>query len=323
MPIVEISTYRAPHLLTNGHLQTVYPKLFRRVGSGCPVRERLELDDGDFLDVDWHRAGGSRKVAVLSHGLEGNSASIYMRGMARCLNYHGWDVLCWNFRGCSEEMNRLARFYHSGDTDDLHTVLSHALAARAYDHAALVGFSMGGNQILKYLGESPKRIPPELVGAATFSVPCQLADAAFEIGRWFNRIYLMYFMWSLHKKVRMKAKRFPKQYSTEGLSGTMRFETFDHRFTAPLHSFASAQDYYEQSSSARYLDTITVPTLIVQAVDDPFLPDSCYPRTQAMASKHLVLEIPAHGGHVGFIEANTPPFYWSETRTVQFLENLC
>jgi predicted alpha/beta-fold hydrolase len=322
MPIVEISTYRAPYLLTNGHLQTVYPKLFRRVGISCPARERLELDDGDFLDLDWHRAGGSKKVAVLSHGLEGNSASIYMRGMARCLNDHGWDVVCWNFRGCSEEMNRLARFYHSGDTDDLHTVLSHALTTCAYDHAALVGFSMGGNQILKYLGESSKKIPPELIGAATFSVPCHLADAAFEIGRWFNRIYLFYFMWSLHKKVRMKAKRFPKQYSTEGLSGTMKFETFDDRFTAPLHGFASAQDYYKQSSSVHYLATIATPTLLVQAADDPFLPYSCYPRDSARKNPHLFLEIPAHGGHVGFIGGVSKPYYWSETRAAAFLDVL-
>lgn len=323
MPLLPPPEYRPPFPFTSGHLQTVYPTLFRRTPQTEPERERLETDDGDFLDLDWHysKAKTSRGLVVVSHGLEGNSRKKYPLGMARYLNEGGWDVICFNFRCCSSEPNRLPRFYHSGVTDDLHRVLTHGLA-RGYECAALVGFSMGGNQTLKYLGENPGLVPPQVKGGVTFSVPCRLADSVLVMNRASNRVYMKYFMAGLKKKITEKANRFPELIDTAGLDQMETFEPFDDKYTAPLHGFKSAADYYERCSSAQFLGSIKVPTLMVQAMDDPFLPSSCYPVDQARENENLFLEIPDFGGHVGFMGKWLESPYWSEKRARLFLEHL-
>jgi predicted alpha/beta-fold hydrolase len=321
MPILPVPDYRPAFPFTFGHVQTLYPTLLRRTPLAAPKRERMETEDGDFLDIDHHssRRGSSAKLAVISHGLEGNSRKKYMLGMASALTGVGWDVICLNFRGCSGEMNRLPRLYHSGVTDDLHRVLSHGLASGKYRDAALVGFSMGGNQTLKYLGEAPERVPAEVRCALTFSVPILLADSAATMGRLMNRVYMRYFMSGLHRKVRIKAGMFPEMYDTRGLDSMRTFQPFDDKYTAPVHGFSGADDYYAKCSAKQFLTSIRVPALLVQAQDDPFLPDSCYPYAEARANPDLFLEVPRHGGHVGFVGEHRGAMYWAEERTVKFL----
>jgi uncharacterized protein len=311
------SDYRPPWWLRNGHVQTLFPFLFRRVARVPYVQERISTPDKDFLDLDWLRSSRTR-LAVISHGLEGSSRAKYVRGMALALQRRGWDVLAWNFRGCSGEPNRCPRLYHSGVTDDLHLVLTHALGVGGYAHAALVGFSMGGNQILKYLGENPGLVPRQVRAAAAFSVPCDLEGAATAMARPENRIYMARFLRSLRAKIREKSRRFPGCLSLDGLAAMRTFQEFDDRFTAPLHGFADARDYYRSSGAIRFLETLALPVLLVNAADDPFLGPSCFPRQQARAHPFLHLECPEHGGHVGF--AGRMPLYWSESRAAEFLE---
>ena len=300
----------------------MYPTLFRSTPETDPTAERLETPDGDFLDIDWHysRTQECRGLAVVSHGLEGHSRKKYPLGMARQLSLNGWDVICLNFRCCSGEPNRLPRFYHPGVTDDLHQVLSHGLA-KGYKRAALVGFSMGGNQTLKYLGEDPHLVPAELQAAVVFSVPCRLDDAVVMMGRFSNRLYMKYFMDGLKKKIREKAVRFPDLIDTEGLEQMRTFEPFDDKYTAPLHGFENAADYYRRCSSAQFLESIRVPTLLVQARNDPFLPPTCYPLRAAEKNEYLFLEIPRFGGHVGFTDGWREMSYWSEKRAAAFLHS--
>lgn len=323
MPILPAPAYRPPFPFTSGHLQTIYPTLFRKTPHTEPIRERIEIPDGDFIDIDWHRSRtvACRGLAVVSHGLEGHSRKKYPLGMARCLSSGGWDVICLNFRCCSGEPNRLPRFYHSGVTDDLHLVLSHGLA-KGYDHAALIGFSMGGNQTLKYLGENPGLVPTQVAAAVVFSVPCRLDDAVVVMDKVSNRPYMHYFMKGLRKKIREKAARFPELIDTDGLDQMITFEPFDDNYTAPLHGFKNAADYYQRCSSIHHISSIQVPTLLVQAQDDPFLPASCYPVSEAEDSDKLFLEITDFGGHVGFMGGWLERDYWSEQRALAFLEEM-
>lgn len=323
MPVLPVPHYRPPFPFTSGHLQTLYPTLFRLVPPTNPVGERLETDDGDFIDIDWHysRTGTHIGLAVVSHGLEGHSRKKYPLGMARFLSLQGWDVICLNFRCCSGEPNRLPRFYHSGVTDDLHRVICHGLS-KGYERVVLIGFSMGGNQTLKYLGENPDLVPGQVAAAVTFSVPCRLGDAVVVMGTLANRPYMHYFMKGLREKIREKATRFPDLIDIDGLDRMITFEPFDDKYTAPLHGFKGAADYYRRCSSAQFIRSIRIPTLLVQAQDDPFLSPSCYPRREAEQSDQFFLEMPRFGGHVGFMGSWLGQAYWSEQRTQTFFETL-
>lgn len=279
-------------------------------------KERLELKDGDFLDLQWHGCGRGRLV-VLSHGLEGSAEAAYIQGMARALDAEGWDVLAWNYRGCSGEMNRLPRFYHSGASEDLAAVVEHALAVHPAEKVDLVGFSLGGNMTLKYLGERGDEISPRLGRAVAFSVPCDLACSSRTLTTWFNReVYMRRFIVSLADKVRAKAKLFPDVLDPAELEGVRTFREFDDRFTAPLHGFLDAEDYWARSSSRQFLSSIRIPALLVNAANDPFLGPDCYPRAEARASEWFHLEVLEGGGHVGF---GGPGPNWAEARAVSFL----
>jgi predicted alpha/beta-fold hydrolase len=318
MPLLAASTYRPTALLANGHLQTIAASTLRRVPDVRYQRERLELPDGDFLDLDWSWAGTAPtgRLGIISHGLEGDSNRPYVRGMAQALNQTGFDALAWNYRG--GETNRLLRAYHLGDTDDLATVVDHAVGAKAYPEVFLTGFSAGGNVTLKYLGENMGRVPAQVQRAAVFSVPTDLKASSVHISRWQNQIYLRRFMNSLRDKMRVKAAHLPGQLDLTALNQLRDFPQFDERYTAPLHGFASADDYYEQAASGRYLSGIRIPTLLVNALNDPFLPASCYPRAAAEASQFFYLETPAEGGHVGFNEGGPAGTYYSERRALDF-----
>jgi len=322
MPLVAESSYQPPFYLFNGHLQTIIPSLWRTVPDVAYERERLELADGDFLNLDWSRQPASWHtdgLALVSHGLEGDASRPYVRGMVRALNRAGLDALAWNYRSCGGEMNRLLRSYHLGDTDDLDLVLRHALATGRYQRVYLVGFSAGGNVTLKYLGETPSRVPAEVQRAAVFSVPTDLRASSVYISRPQNQVYLRRFLKSLRLKVRAKAELLPGQINLEGIEELRDFQEFDNRYTAPMHGFDSADTYYRYASSGRYLSGIQVPTLLVNAQNDPFLPASCFPREMAAESPFVFLETPPEGGHVGFPEGSPDGEYYSERRAVAFL----
>jgi hypothetical protein len=317
MPVVS-SSFRAPIFLRNGHLQTILPVLLPRRLSVPFRRERLHLTDGDFLDLDW-AGNGSARLAILSHGLEGCSRNGYIRGLTAALRASGWDVLAWNFRGCSGEPNRNARFYHSGETSDLGEVIRHA--AGTYRRIALVGFSLGGNVILKYLGESAPH--PAIEAAAAISVPVDLGSSARALDQRFaNRIYLRRFIKTLVAKVEAKAVHFPVELNVSGIRAVRTFAEFDDRYTARLHGFRDAEDYWVRSSARQFLGGINVPTLLLNAQDDPFLAPASFPFAEAKASAKLFFEAPAFGGHVGFLDFANGLQPWAERRVVEFFTQL-
>ncbi len=315
VPIIE-STFRPHPLLKNPHLQTILPAVTPALRIPAFRRERLELTDGDFLDLDWLENQHLR-LAVLCHGLEGSSHDPGMVRVARAFASANWDVLSWNYRGCSGEPNRLARSYHSGATSDLREVIAH-VGPRPI---ALIGCSLGGNLVLKYLGESPP--PNHVIGAAAISAPIDLAAASAMLDQNpLNRLYLKRFMIGLAAKIRIKARQFPTQVSLSGLKGLHGFAHFDERYTATLNGFTGAQDYWEQSSSRQYLPAIQTPTLLLNALDDPFLSPECFPSRDANQNPRLFLESPRHGGHLGFIPRSSPYNGWAARRAIDFLSPL-
>lgn len=315
MPVIP-SDFHPPLLLRNGHVQTILPVLLPRLVRVSFKRERLELPDGDFLDLDWARQRRNR-VAILTHGLEGCSTQTYIRGMASALVAAGWDALAWNFRGCSGEPNRLLRAYHSGETGDLAKVIGRAVAA-GYERVALVGFSLGGNVVLKYLGEAPPH--PAVKAAVAISAPMDLAACARKLDReWSNRIYLRRFLVSMAGKIEAKARLFPGEVDATGVQRIRSFQEFDDRYTGPMHGFRDAADYWTQSSARQFLPRITLPTLVLSPRNDPFLAPEAYPWAEAEANPHVFLEAPDSGGHVGFLDLRRGIQPWSERRVVEFL----
>jgi predicted alpha/beta-fold hydrolase len=318
MPLIRNSSYRAPSWLPGGHAQTIFPALFRRVARVTSRAERLELADGDFIDLQWADRGRPR-LAILSHGLEADSTVGYIQGMAAALVRRGWDVLTWNFRGCGGVPNRLLRMYHSGATEDLQAVISHALDHHPADSIDLIGFSLGGNLTLKYLGEDPAALSPRLHRAVTFSVPCDLACSSHQLSSLSNRLYMDRFLREMRAKIRAKKQMFPDLLDLTGLRRIRTFQQFDDRYTAPIHGFRDAADYWARNSCRQFLPQIRLPTLLVNAANDPFLGPACYPVTEAAASRFFHFETPATGGHVGFEAFGNGGEYWSETRAAEFL----
>lgn len=317
MPLIS-SKYRAPFGFQNGHTQTIFPTLVRWVSGLSYQRERITTPDGDFLDLDWARVE-SPHLVILCHGLEGCSSRAYIKGMARACNRRGWDVLAWNYRSCSGEINRTLRFYHMGATEDLETVLEHVRQNSHYERISLVGFSMGGNLILKYLGERLETEQKRIHRAVAFSVPCHLEASAEYLARPQNAVYMKRFIKMFRAKIAAKAKLFPGQISTEYAQEMTTFREWDEYYTAPLHGFKNAEDYWAKCNSLQFIPQIQVPALLVNARNDPFLPRECYPETQARASDHFHLEVPHSGGHVGFVSFNFRGEFWSEQRATEFL----
>lgn len=307
--------YLPPFFLYNAHLETIFPALLRRVQAVHYTRERINTPDDDFLDLDWLRDGYDQ-VAIISHGLEGSSNRGYIKGMAKALHNNGFDVIAWNFRGCSGEMNRRLRFYHSGATDDLHTVVTHALHTRRYRQVALVGFSLGGNLTLKYLGE--REVSARITKAITFSVPMALQTSCEMISRRANRIYSNRFLRSLKRKVLEKARAHP-ELDTSRLRDITTLTQFDDCYTAPLHGFKDATDYYRQCSALGYVQNIKTRTLIINTRNDPFLSTECFPEALLKSHPFVHLQVLSRGGHVGFTQFNKNGLYWSERRAVEFV----
>lgn len=320
MPIVERSTYtKRPFFLLNGHLETIVPSIFGKVEHVAYERERMELNDGDFLDLDWLKSGNSR-LMIISHGLEGGADRYYVKRTARHFSERGWDVLAWNCRSCSGEMNRKPRFYHHGDTLDLAAVIDHSLTENKYSRVVLFGYSMGGSMSLKYLGENRDR-PLEIAGAITYSVPVNLKDSALQIEKKQNRIYEKRFLKKLKDKIELKSKMHPEVVSARGIDEIKDFNTFHERYTVPLHGFSSIEDFYLTATCDQFLEQIQVPVLIANAYNDPMLGEKCYPFEQAARLENVFLDVPRLGGHVGFT-LKKQAHSWMEQRAESFLDEV-
>lgn len=316
MPIISSSPYKRPRLLFNRHLETIVPGIARKV-KGLPDFERIRIStpDDDFLDFDWYKAE-SDKLIILSHGLEGDSHRPYIEGMVKQFHREGWQVIAWNYRGCSGEMNNKPRFYHSGATQDLATMVDFALTLDI-PNISLGGFSLGGNLTLKYLGESKR--DARIRSAFAFSVPIDLKGCCHEIDKPHNFLYCNRFLKSLKAKGKAKNDKLPGSVDVEQLMKVENMYQFDNTVTAPLHGFDSADDYYAKCSARNFIEGIEIPTLLVNALNDPFLSKSCFEQTKFESSKNVYFEMPKFGGHVGFSSSGAGGTYWSEKRAFDFI----
>lgn len=316
MPLLPHSSYRRSPLLFNGHLESIYPAIFRE--TAVPYeRERLTLSDGDFVDLDWLDRG-SRSLVLLTHGLEGDSSRQYVAGMANLFSEKKWDVLAWNCRSCSGEMNRKLRLYHHGEIGDIGEVIAHALRTKDYERVALIGFSMGGNINLKYLGVHGKEVPGPISGCVAFSCPTDLKAGSEALDEPSNRIYKKRFLHYLRIKIEQKNEQFPGVVDLANFEKIKVWKDFDNYFSAPLIGVQDADEFYRIASARNFMPGITVPTLVVQALNDPILPPACFPKDICEASPLLFLELPRHGGHCGFWRPSEK-VSWSERRAWEFL----
>ncbi|MDH0730885.1 hydrolase [Pseudomonas sichuanensis] len=321
------ATFRPATGLTNPHLQTLWGPLWRKLPDLQRNRERLWLADGDFLDLDWHGPHQPDTPLVLVlHGLTGSSNSPYVKGLQQALQLRGWASVAINWRGCSGEPNLLARSYHSGASEDLAETIRHLRAQRPLAPLYAVGYSLGGNVLLKYLGESGSA--SELEAAVAVSVPFRLDQCADRIGLGFSKIYQAHFMREMLAYVQDKQRHFRDKGHHEGLAeierlGSLRklrtFWDFDGKVTAPLNGFSDVHDYYRRASSRYYLRENRTPTLIIHASDDPFVFSHSLPSADELAPQ-TQLELHSRGGHVGFVDGSLrKPGYYLERRIPQWL----
>ena len=311
------SEFKPAWWLANPHAQTIYPTLTRRIQTPISRMERFELPDGDFIDLAWaeHNVDANAPLVVILHGLGGSTHSKYVGGFLNAFNQCGWRGVLMHFRGASGEANRLPRSYHSGDTSDFDCLIRMLNRREPNTKKAVVGVSLGGNVLLKWLGEQG---PQSLVQTAVaVSVPFQLDLVADRMNRGVSRLYQTYLL----RKMRKLMKRMHEQHGEtmfpemNNMDAFRCFWTFDHFITAPMHGFKGVHDYYRQASSGQYLSKIATPTLIIHASDDPFMTPDVLPASEEL-SADVVLELSPKGGHVGFISGNIPgnPGYWLDQR---------
>lgn len=309
--------YRAPAWLPGGHLQTIYPATCIARPAVTYRRERWHSLDGDFIDVDFVDGQPGRPLVVLFHGLEGSSNSHYARSLMAALQARGWSGAVPHFRGCSGEANLAPRFYHSGDAAEVDWVVR-TLRARHGGTLYAAGVSLGGNALLRWLGESGHGA--EIVDAAcAVSAPLDLARGGEALSSGFNMLYTRMFLQTLKPKCLAKLEQFPGLFDRAALLRARDLYAFDNVVTAPLHGYRDTDDYWHRASARHVLDAITVPTLVLNARNDPFLPGAHLPTT---ASKAVTLEYPAQGGHVGFPVGPLPGrIDWLPTRILAFFDD--
>jgi len=316
--------------LPGPQLQTVGARLLRPRRGVQYERERLELADGDFVDLDWVVDADGRSpdrdapLVMVLHGLEGSSSSDYVRSTHRVLAQRGLASLALNFRSCSGEPNRLPRFYHSGDTGDAAAVLALLRERFPARRIGAVGFSLGGNVLLKLLGEcgggGRDRVAPD--AAVAISVPFDLSAGITTLEQGLGPIYQHYFLRKLRRKVRAKRSILQGHVDVGALLAVRKLRDFDQLGTSRLHGFADSADYYRRASSKPFLNAVRVPTLLIHAADDPFFPSSAIPRAEVQANPHLDAIFPEHGGHVGFVGGPPwAPVFWAEQTAAAFLAN--
>jgi len=316
------SGFKPPWWGTNRHIQTVWSSFFRRLPALPKMtRERLELDDGDFIDVDIYSIKG-RPTLLLLHGLEGSIDSPYIRGMVEAAKAKQWQVVVMHFRSCSGEANRLLRSYNSGVSDDLDQVIN-LLKLKSIDIDYIVGYSLGGNVLLKWLGEQAGK--STIKAAVAVSVPLMLDICATEIHLGISRVYEFALLKTLRQKTRSKIQRFGSDLlpKMEDVSGLNSFWKFDEQVTAPAHGYLNAEDYYQKASARQFVKLIKTPTLIIQAKDDPFMNATVLPDMNEIPD-NVHLEANSHGGHVGFVNGKWPwqAEYYLETRIPEFLQSI-
>jgi predicted alpha/beta-fold hydrolase len=322
MPIVK-SHYNPPHIFKNGHFSTIYSGLYRNVSGVYQKRERITLSDQDFIDLDWSYAAYHKNVSkliVILHGLEGNAQRAYVTGTAKLFNNNGYDAVGMNFRSCSGQPNRLFKSYNAGATEDLREVIQHILINHPqYSHIVLKGFSLGGNVLLKYLGETIN-IPEHIKAGIAVSVPCQLQGSLEQMKRIENYLYNRMFIKHLRQKLQHKHANFPTLINLEDIKKANSMLHIDNLYTSKAHGFEDAFDYYEKCSSRQFIPNIKVPTLLINAKNDSFLSSSCFPTEEAEKSNYFHLEMPKYGGHVGFF--NTDEVYYNEKRAFDFVTSV-
>lgn len=312
--------YRAPWWLPGGHLQTIYTYFFIRPPRVSYRRERWELADGDFLDLDWLDGPPHAPLVALFHGLEGNSQGFYARALMSTVQAQGWRGAVAHFRGCSGEPNRLPRAYFAGDSGEIGAVLARLKAGNGSAALHAVGVSLGGNALLKWLGEEGEAACRVVRRAVAVSAPVDLSAAGGTLDRGFNRrVYTAHFLHSLRRKALEKLRRHPGLYDARQVVAARSLQAFDDLVTAPLHGFRDAADYWRRASSKPGLAQVQVPTLLINARNDPFLPSDALPNT-AEVSARVTLDYPAQGGHAAF---PNPPFpgriAWLPARVLGFL----
>ena len=312
------TTYGGPPAYQfNGHLQTLIPGKFRKLPDALFTRERINTSDGDFLDLDWLKNGHDRLI-ILNHGLEGNSSRQYNLGAAHHFKDRNWDVLAWHCRSCSEEINQTFSLYYHGNYQDLEEVIRHVLAANVYKKILLVGFSMGGSILSKYLGIKGNQVPSEIIGGVSFSAPCDLAASIKAVEKKSNWIYNLYFRKMLNAKVLAKAKQFPNRLDWSKIDELKDWRSFDQTYSCHLNGYDDVDDFYEQGSCKNFFHRVSTPLLIVNALNDPIIPNTCINYEQIKRHKYIDVEYPKNGGHVGFTDGNLRNS-WMEKRVEEFL----
>ena len=293
--------------------------MFRRV----PVdyeRERWFTPDDDFLDLDWTR-NGSKSLVVLLHGLEGSTYSQYIRGSTALFSSDQWDVLALNFRSCSGEINKQLKMYHHGDYDDVHWVIQKIVDEYDYQWIGLVGFSLGGNVLIKYFSEQGQVIPKEVAAGVAISVPCDLHSSSEALDEFRNILYTQRFRQELKLKMKLKEEQYPTVVDTSRWKEVKNWKDFDNIFTCSIYPFRDALEYYEQGSANQYLESVNLPCLIINAYNDPFLREPSYPTSIAEKKPNIFLELPKFGGHVGFLE-HQKRYSYVEERALHFLTEM-
>lgn len=319
MPLIA-SNFTPSIPFKNGHLNTVYRSLFSKEQSNY-TRKRIKTWDYDFIDLDFSTVQ-SDTVVILIHGLEGSSESKYMISTTKELNKNQMDVIAFNLRGCSGEDNLLLRTYHSGKTEDVDFVVNHILSNYTYKKIALVGFSLGGNLILKYLGEYTATLSDKIKVAIAVSTPIDITSSERELEKLKNKIYVEEFLKTIRIKIAQKSEKFP-EFTVDkiALQKANTFEKIEKLYTVPVFGFDDPQDYWKKASSKPYISKINKPTLLINAKDDSFLAKECFPYDEALASDYFHLETPNYGGHVGFITSfKQKENYWLENRICNFIK---
>ena len=318
MPVIP-SQYHPKSIFRNGVFSTLFSAKIRSVKGVKQHRERLELSDGDFMDLEWtYSEKPSETCIIIFHGLEGNAHRSYVLGSVKLFTENGFDCCAPHYRNCSGEPNRVLSSYHSGRTEDLKEVIVHVLSKGKYKNIILKGFSLGGNLSLKYAGENRIR-PHELKGVIAVSAPVDLEGCMHQLASRRNTIYNINFLIDLKKKLRDKSKIF-SEITAEDINKIKTLKDFDDFYTSRSNGFADAIDYYTKSSSKQFLKNIQIPTLIINAKNDSFLSDSCYPVDEAEQNPNLFLETPKYGGHVGFVDDGN--VYYNEKRALEFIQEI-
>lgn len=319
MPLL-ISDFEVTRPFRNGHFNTFYRPLFMK-DKAKYERTRITTWDDDFIDLDFSKVG-SKTLVLLIHGLEGSSESKYMTSCTNLFNSKGLDVVCFNLRGCSGEDNLLLSTYHSGKTEDVEFVVNHLIDNYDYDEIVIVGFSLGGNLTLKYIGEQSDNIPKKVKGGIAVSVPIDIASAEKEMDKLKNKMYVEIFFKTMKNKVLEKAYKFPEyNLDKKKLFKATKFKHLEHLYTAPIFGFDSPEDYWEKASAKPHLPNIKVPTLLINARDDSFLSKECYPNKEALESKYFYFLETKYGGHCGFMSSFKPEENkWVEKRIYDFMK---